>query len=355
VPDAAAPVAVLGAGSWGTALALLLAGADDVAAAAVAGEIRLWDRTPALVDGLRRNRENRRYLPGFPLPAAVLPRDDIAAAVAGASCVVVAVPSGAVGDVLAAAAPHLPGGGCDVVLAAKGLEGATGRRPSELAADVLEGRTASPLRFPVVALSGPNLAVEVARGVPTAAVAASPDGAAAERARARFSRKSFRVYTGADRTGVEIGGAVKNVLAIAGGVSDGLGYGDNTKAALLTRGLAEMARLGVACGARRATFYGLSGVGDLLATAASRLSRNWRVGEGLAKGEPLPAILARLGQVAEGVTTARAVQVLSERRGVEMPVCRAVGRLLFDGASPAHEVAALLARAPREEEEDDEG
>jgi glycerol-3-phosphate dehydrogenase (NAD(P)+) len=157
------------------------------------------------------------------------------------------------------------------------------------------------------------------------------------------------VYTSHDRAGVEIGGAVKNVLAIAGGVSDGLGFGDNTKAALLTRGLAEMARLGLACGAERATFYGLSGVGDLLATAASRLSRNWRVGEGLARGEPLDAVLQRLGQVAEGVTTARAVRTLSAQVGVEMPVCEAVARLLFENASPVDEVHGLMARAPKEE------
>jgi glycerol-3-phosphate dehydrogenase (NAD(P)+) len=207
-----------------------------------------------------------------------------------------------------------------VVLAAKGLDAGTGRRPSEVAADVLA-------RFflpPLVALSGPNLAAEVARGVPAAAVAACPDAEAARRVRDLFNRPAFRVYTANDRTGVEIGGAVKNVLAIAGGVSDGLGFGDNTKAALLTRGLAEMARLGVACGAERDTFYGLSGVGDLLATAASRLSRNWRVGDALARGESLDAVLARLGQVAEGVTTARAVRMLAARANVEMPVCEAV-------------------------------
>ncbi len=331
------PVAVLGAGSWGTALALLLAFGENPS------PVRLWDRSPDLLNDLRTARENKRYLPGHALPPAVVPANDIGAAVCGAVFVVVAVPSGAVGDVLRAAAPDLPPNGT-VILAAKGLEDTTGRRPSEVAAEALGGGN-----LPLVALSGPNLAGEIARGVPAAAVAACPDADAARRVRDLFNRPAFRVYTSADRTGVEIGGAVKNVLAIAGGVSDGLGFGDNTKAALLTRGLAEMARLGVARGAEQGTFYGLSGVGDLLATAASRLSRNWRVGDALARGEPLDAILARLGQVAEGVTTARAVRTLAARAGVEMPVCEAVARLLFEGADPRAAVSNLMARAPRDE------
>lgn len=343
----ATPVAVLGAGSWGTALALLLAQATE-GGANLAADVRLWDRTPELISALAHERENKRYLPGHVLPDAIVPTGDIAQAVRGAGCVVVAVPSGAVGDVLRAAAPHLPpgSGGCDIVLAAKGLE-ETGRRPSEVAAAALSVNA----KPSFVALSGPNLAAEIARGVPAAAVAACPDRDAARRVQARFSRPAFRVYTSSDRIGVEMGGAVKNVLAIAGGVSDGLGFGDNTKATLLTRGLAEMARLGVACGAEPGTFYGLSGVGDLLATAASRLSRNWRVGEGLANGEPLAVILERLGQVAEGVTTARAVQTLAARTGVETPVCAVVARLLFEGASPAGEVRALMSRTPKNEGE----
>jgi glycerol-3-phosphate dehydrogenase (NAD(P)+) len=330
-------VAVLGAGSWGTALALLLA---EGAAAGVC----LWDRTPALVERLRGERENARYLPGFPLPEVVEPTTHIADAVSGTSCVVVAVPSGAVAEVLGQAAPHMPPG-CDVVLAAKGLEPETGRLPWEVAEAAL-GNSGG---FALIALSGPNLAAEVARGVPAAAVAACPDADAARRTAERFNRPAFRVYTSRDRSGVEIGGAVKNVLAIAGGVSDGLGFGDNTKATLLTRGLAEMTRLGVACGAQAETFYGLAGVGDLMATAASRLSRNWRVGEGLAKGETLDAILARLGQIAEGVPTARAVLLLAARNGVEVPVCAAVHALLFEGASPQETVTRLLSR-PRKGE-----
>ena len=328
------PVAVLGGGSWGTALALLLAAGGY--------ETRLWDRTPALAEALVSDRENRRYLPGFALPANIFPTADIAGATADAVCVVLAVPSHAIRGVAEMAAPHLAPG-TDIALAAKGME-ASGLFPAEVAAQVFGENV-----FPLVALSGPNLAVEVARGVPTAAVAACPEGDAAERVAERFNRPTFRVYTSSDRTGVEIGGAVKNALAIAGGVSDGLGYGENTKAALLTRGLAEMTRLGVACGAKAETFYGLAGVGDLMATAASRLSRNWRVGEGIAKGETLDAILTRLGQVAEGVPTAKALVALAAARNVEMPVCRAVAGLLFESLSPTEAVTALLTRTRRDE------
>jgi glycerol-3-phosphate dehydrogenase (NAD(P)+) len=326
-------VAVIGAGSWGTALGLLLAAGGH--------ETRLWDRTPPFAAILASDRENRRYLPGFPFPKNILPTAVAAVAVGGADCVVIAVPSHGVRSVLAEVAKRLKPG-ADIVLAAKGMD-SSGLFPSEIATEILGDS------FPITALSGPNLAVEVARGVPTAAVAASTDADATERIVDLFSRPAFRVYTGSDRMGVEIGGAVKNVLAIAAGVSDGLGYGDNTKAALLTRGLAEMARLGVASGANVETFYGLAGVGDLMATAASRLSRNWRVGEGIAKGEPLQTILARLGQVAEGVPTAKALVAVAEARGVEMPVCSVVASLLFTGESPIAAVAALLNRSRKGE------
>jgi glycerol-3-phosphate dehydrogenase (NAD(P)+) len=345
-------VTVLGAGSWGTALALLLAEGGRT--------VTLWDRNPAHIAALRADRENRRYLPGFPLPSSLFPNDAIAESITGATCLVVAVPSSAVRDVIMLASPHLSPH-ADIVLAAKGMEEATGLFPAEVAAEVRGAGSRergteetelpdSPSTAPsLIVLSGPNLAAEVARGVPTAAVAACPDNEAAERTAERFNRAAFRVYTTEDRLGVEIGGAIKNVLAIAGGVSDGLGFGDNTKAALLTRGLVEMTRLGTALGADARTFYGLAGVGDLMATAASRLSRNWRVGEGLAKGETLDAILARLGQVAEGVPTARAVGRLAEKMGVEMPVCRTVAAMLFEGMTPRAAVESLLARSRKGE------
>ncbi|MES2461904.1 MAG: NAD(P)H-dependent glycerol-3-phosphate dehydrogenase [Armatimonadota bacterium] len=325
-------VAVLGAGSWGTALALLLAEGG-----AARTEVRLWDRTPAVAQAIAADRENRHYLPGFPLPPHITVTADIAEAVRDVACVVLAVPSGAVRSVATLAAPHLLSG-CDIVLASKGLEPETGLLPYQVAEELLGPD------FPLVALSGPNLASEIARGIPAAAVSACPDPDAAERVSRLFHRNAFRVYTSDDRTGVEIGGAVKNVLAIAGGVSDGLGFGDNTKAALLTRGLTEMARFGVAMGARRDTFYGLTGVGDLMATAASRLSRNWRVGEGLAKGESLPAILERLGQVAEGVSTAQVVTRIAAQKGIEMPVCEAVAHLLAGETSPREAVDDLMSR-----------
>jgi glycerol-3-phosphate dehydrogenase (NAD(P)+) len=331
-------VAVLGAGSWGTALALLLAEDGDRPT-----KILLWDRTPALAQAIAADRENRHYLPGFPLPSTITVTADIAEAVGSASGIVVAVPSGAVRSVGTLAAPYLISGS-DIVLASKGLEPETGLLPYQVAEEILG------TDFPLIALSGPNLASEIARGIPTAAVSACPDDSAAERIAYLFHRNTFRVYTSEDRIGVEIGGAVKNVLAIAGGVSDGLGFGDNTKATLLTRGLTEMARFGVAMGAKRDTFYGLTGVGDLMATAASRLSRNWRVGEGLAKGEPLSRILERLGQVAEGVSTAQVVTRLAQDKGIEMPVCAAVADLLMGKITPRDAVDDLMARhASREE------
>lgn len=316
-------VAVLGAGSWGTALALLLA--QD------GGVVRLWDRTPEQIAALLAARENQRYLPGHPLPLNLQPTASLSEALQGARCVVVAVPSAAVDAVLGRAtlAPN-----ADIVLASKGLDPETLELPADVALRCAPGH-------PVIALSGPNLAREVAAGVPTAAVAASDDAAAARRIAERFNRPTFRTYVSDDRTGVELGGAVKNVLAIAGGVADGLGYGDNTKAALMTRGLGEMARLGVALGGKRETFYGLAGVGDLMATAASRLSRNWRVGHGLGQGKTLAAILAELGQVAEGVPTAQAVARLAEKLDLSLPVCCTVADLLAGRLSPHDGVARL--------------
>ncbi len=328
-------LAVLGAGSWGTALALLLSEGDESA-------IALWDRSPGQIEDLCRGGENARYLPGHPLSANISPTDSLEEALSGAKLVVLAVPSVAVESVLSQStwflAPH-----ATLVLASKGIDPATLEMPVDLAHRLAPGRA-------VVALSGPNLAREVARGVPTAAVAASDSLEAAQLVADRFNRPTFRTYVGDDIRGVEIGGAVKNVLAIAGGVSDGLGYGDNTKAALLTRGLSEMARLGVALGAKKETFYGLAGVGDLIATAASRLSRNWRVGNGLALGKTLPEILSELGQVAEGVPTAEAVARLAEKHGLELPVCASVYALLQGHLTPFDAVARLtVGRATRTE------
>jgi len=325
---------VLGAGSWGTALALLLAEGGS--------PVRLWDRTPAQITALATERENRRYLPGHPLPENIHPTASLAEALRDSACVVIAVPSAALAEVLAAAAPFLMPE-ADLVLASKGIDPETLELSSDIAARLAPGHA-------LVALSGPNLAREVAAGIPTAAVAASSAPEAAQRIAERFNRPTFRTYASSDLIGVEVSGAVKNVLAIAGGISDGLGYGDNTKAALMTRGLGELARLGTALGGKRETFYGLAGVGDLMATAASKLSRNWRVGNGLAQGKPLEAILAELGQVAEGVPTAQAVAKLAQKHALTLPVCVTVADLLEGKLSPREGVARLTEnRAARSE------
>ncbi|HZO88704.1 MAG TPA: NAD(P)H-dependent glycerol-3-phosphate dehydrogenase [Chthonomonadaceae bacterium] len=336
-----ANVCILGAGSWGTALATLLA--DNGHA------VRLWARDAALAEALSAARENRRYLPGIPLPEAVAPTADIETALAGAEVVVFAVPSGAVRQVAREAARHIASEAL-LISAAKGLEEGTGARMSQVLAAELpgsEGRT--------IALSGPNLALEVARGVPTASVAASTNPEAARAAQRLFIGQptpTFRVYSGRDVIGVEFGGAIKNVIAIGAGICDGLGYGDNSKAALMTRGLTEAIRLGVAQGAEAATFLGLSGVGDLIATGASRLSRNYRVGFALGQGRALPDILAELGQVAEGVPTTRVLCDLAARSGVEMPLCAALHAVLFARRAPLAVIRELMLRPPKAEHPD---
>ena len=333
-------IAVLGAGSWGTALAALLAANGHA--------VRLWARSPALVGALRARHENREYLPGIALDASILPTSRLVDALAQADVIVFAVPSGALRDV---AREALPFSVQDALLisASKGLEEGTGLRMSQTLAEVWPGASAH-----TVALSGPNLAVEVARGVPSASVAASANPDAARQAQRLFSRQAaptFRVYTSQDVIGVELGGAIKNVIAIGAGVCDGLGYGDNSKAALMTRGLTEAIRLGVRLGAQADTFRGLSGLGDLMATGASRLSRNYRVGLALGQGRALSDVLADLGQVAEGVPTTRVLYELAARAAVEMPLCGALNSVLFEGRDAPDMIRNLMLRPPREENE----
>lgn len=331
-------VTVLGAGSWGTALAALLAANGHT--------VRLWAREESLVETLQTVRENARYLPGITLSPRIQPTADRAEAVAQADVVVFAVPSGALRQVAEEFAPYLAS---DVLLlsASKGLEDNSGLRMSQVLATTLpeaEART--------VVLSGPNLAVEMARGVPTASVAASLNPEAATTVQKLFTYQSpptFRVYTSGDVIGVELGGAIKNVIAIGAGVCDGLGYGDNAKAALMTRGLSEAVRLGRAQGADEATFLGLSGVGDLIATGASSLSRNYRVGKALGEGRSLFDTLAELGQVAEGVPTTRALCELAARSQVEMPLCSALNAVLFENRSAPDMIRELMLRPPKPE------
>ena len=332
-------IAVIGAGSWGTALAVLL-GASERA------EVRLWARDTALVEALTTTRQNSRYLPDVTLPEIVAPTTDLAAAVADADFIALAVPCGAVRAVSLEMAPALTNNAI-IISAAKGLETGTGLRMSEVIAEAMPGSSER-----IVALSGPNLAVEVARGIPTASVAASINSDSARAVQRLFAMQAaptFRVYTGRDVIGVELGGAIKNVIAIASGVCDGLGFGDNSKAGLMTRGLTEAIRLGVAQGADSATFLGLSGVGDLIATGNSRLSRNYRVGAALGRGESLATVLAELGQVAEGVPTTRVLCDLAARCQVEMPLCAALYSVLFEGRAAPDVIRELMLRPPKEE------
>jgi len=331
-------VAIIGAGSWGTALSIVLGGAGH--------PVRLRARRQEVAEAISRTRHNPDYLPEFELPGSVSATADLAEAADGAHIILLAVPSDGMRATCEQLTPHVrPGQG--IISAAKGLEHGSGRRLSEVITEML-GRKGNP----VAVLSGPNLAPEVAAGIATVSVVASVEEAFAREVQASFSTPRFRLYTNPDVLGVELGGALKNIIAIAAGACDGLGFGDNTKAALLTRGLAEITRLGLALGARAETFRGLSGVGDLVATCAGRKSRNHRVGYDLARGRRLPEVLADMAQVAEGVETTRAARRLAERVGVEMPITAAVHAVLFEGLSAEEAVTALMTRSWRDELEE---
>ncbi|HTQ10599.1 MAG TPA: NAD(P)H-dependent glycerol-3-phosphate dehydrogenase [Fimbriimonadaceae bacterium] len=322
-------VSVVGAGAWGTALAILLARNGH--------EIKLLAHTDEEVEMLASHRENLRYLPGFALP------EEVSFGLAGAGVVktdmvVMAVPSGAVRE----SAHYLADGSDLIVIASKGLEASTGKPLTEVVLDVHP-------QAQVGAISGPNLAVEIVRGVPTAAVTAFPSEADAEIVRQAFKCRTFRVYITDDVIGIQIAGALKNCVAIAAGISDGLGFGDNTKGALIARGLREMTLLGVARGARPETFTGIAGVGDLFATASSELSRNYRVGRALGEGGVLATILENLGQVAEGVPTTYAAMVLAKELDVKTPVFDAIRDVLDERMRPIEGVALLMERETPQE------
>ena len=319
-------IAVLGAGSWGTALAILLAEGGH--------EVTLWGRDG--VEELRNHRENRRYLPGRRLPDALAVTGDLKAAVAGSDLVVLALPSQSVRAVARAAAPAVPRGST-VVCASKGLEEKSCLTLDKVIAEAIP-------QSPVVLLSGPTFALEIAAGLPAAAVAASADVEAAALVQGTFAGARLRVYTTEDVVGVAIGGALKNVIAIAAGCCDGLGCGSNARAALITRGLHEIGRLATRLGGNPLTLAGLAGLGDLVLTCTGELSRNRKVGLALAAGEPLPSITARLGQVAEGVQTALLGDQLARKLGVEMPITTQVAALVSGRRSPHDAVADLLSR-----------
>jgi glycerol-3-phosphate dehydrogenase (NAD(P)+) len=328
--------AVVGAGSWGTTLALQLARRGN--------SVRLWDVDAANLSRIEAERENRKFLPGIALPKSIEVTYDLRGALGEASLVVWAVPSTALRSAARAAKPYLPDTALEVC-ATKGLEPGDGhspRRMSEVLEDELGER-------PRASLLGPSHAEEVALEVPTSIVAAASQIRWAEAAQRAFFAPRFRVYAQDDLVGVELGSALKNVIALAAGVGDGLGYGDNTKGALLTRGLAEMSRLGTALGGRRETFFGLSGMGDLITTAISRHSRNRRVGEELGRGRALAEVLDELGQVAEGVNTAAPALALAREHDVEVPITRQVVAMIHEGKPAEVALQDLLARDPKRE------
>jgi glycerol-3-phosphate dehydrogenase (NAD(P)+) len=332
-------VSVVGAGAWGTTLAWLLADKGL--------RVRLWVREPELADVMREQRRNTTFMPDLVLPELVLPSNDLAAVLSCARLVLVVVPSHGLREVARAAAPVFPADAV-VVSATKGLERGSEMRMTEVLAQELGSSHCGS----IAALSGPNLSSEIAQGMPAVSVVASAEEATARFVQEVLSSSLFRVYSNCDIIGVELCGALKNVVAIAAGACDGLGFGDNAKAALLTRGLAEMGRLGVPLGARASTFWGAAGLGDLAATCMSRLSRNWSVGWRLAQGETLEQIQRSRDSVAEGIYTTTAAYELAARLGVEVPITAAVRAVLFEGSSPAEVARLLMTRQSRMETEE---
>ena len=323
-------VAVLGSGSWGTAFGKVLADAG--------GEVVLWARREELAAQVRDTHENADYLPGIALPAALTATSDALTAVDGADFVVLAVPSQSLRDNLGAVARGLAPGAVLVSLM-KGVELGTTKRMSEVIAEVGD---VPPSQVAVV--TGPNLAKEIALGQPAATVVACTDAAVAERLQLACTTGYFRPYTNVDVVGCELGGAVKNVIALATGMAEGMGFGDNTKASLITRGLAETSRLGVALGADPMTFAGLAGLGDLVATCTSSLSRNRTFGMKLGRGETLEQILAQKQQTAEGVKSCRSILDLARKHDVDMPITEHVVSVVHDGMTPADMVRGLMSR-----------
>ena len=323
-------IAVIGGGAWGTALADLLARKGE--------QVTLWAREPEVVEGVNQSHVNEMFLPGASLAPALHAESDIAAAMHGVETVVSVAPSHAVRPVMADAAKALDRSRPLVVSASKGLDPDRLERPSCILAEVLAPGT------PVAVLSGPSFAWEVFQQQPTAVVAAATDHAVAQRTQRVFSTGYFRVYSHTDVVGVELAGALKNVIALAAGILEGLGLGFNTRAALITRGLAEITRLGVTLGAQPMTFAGLAGMGDLILTATGALSRNRTLGVALGQGQTLQQALAGKASVVEGVNTTRTAVALGERHGVEMPIAREVANVLFQNKPPRQAVSDLMER-----------
>lgn len=332
-------IAIIGAGSWATALAISLAGKGF--------QVSMWSRGSELIQEIRATGENCRYLPGVAFPENINISTDMEKVLNDSSAVVFGVPSHAFRNVLRAAMPHIPGSSI-VVNVAKGIEEDTLFRMSEVFAEVIGDNQL----FRYVTLSGPSHAEEVGRSIPSTVVVASSSLETAGTAQDLFMAKNFRVYTNPDIAGVELGGALKNVIALGTGIADGLGFGDNTKAALMTRGLAEMTRLGLAMGSSPLTFAGLAGVGDLIVTCTSMHSRNRRAGIEIGRGKSLQEAIDSVKMVVEGVRTTRAAHCLAQKYQVEMPITEQMYQVLFNGLSPLSAVNNLMARGKRNEMEE---
>ena len=317
-----------------TACSILLADHPDQ-------EVAIWSRSAETAAELRKSRCNERLLPGIQIPERVQITHEIDAAIDGAEFLVAAIPSKYLRSTLESLASKLTGNR-PVISVVKGMEAETFLRPSQIIEETIGSRA-------VVALCGPSHAEEIARRLPASVVAASGDVALAKRVQEMFSTDRFRVYTNPDLIGAELAGALKNIIGIAAGISDGLGYGDNAKSALMTRGIVEISRFGVTLGAEPETFAGLAGIGDLITTCISPYGRNRQVGERLGKGETLEQILSSMDAVAEGVSTTHAVQQLADQRGIDMPITSQVYRVLFEGVSAEEATDNLMNRPPREE------
>ena len=328
-------MAVIGAGSWGTALAIQCARAGH--------PTRLWGRNAALVESMQKARRNERYLPDAEFPERLVAVANLADALRGARDALVAVPSSAFRTTLIAIKPHLEAG-ARIAWASKGFEMDTGLLPHQVAQEIAGDECGA-------VLSGPTFAREVGAGLPTAMTVASRDAQFAKELALRLSGPHFRAYTQSDIVGVEVGGAVKNVIAIGSGIADGMGFGANTRVALITRGLAEMMRLGLALGAQRETFMGLAALGDLVLTCTDDQSRNRRLGLELGQGESLEDAQRSIRQVVEGVTAAGAVRKVADRCGVEMPICREVYRIMHEGRPVRAALQELMGREVRAESE----
>lgn len=329
-------IAVIGAGSWGTALAMVLAENEH--------EVRLWGHKPEQINEINHNHTNEKYLPNIQLSEAIVGYSSLQQAMENIEMIILAVPTKAIREVLRKIC-EFQRSPITIVHVSKGIEPDTLLRISEM----IEEEMSEDLLKDVVVLSGPSHAEEVSLRHPTTVTVSSKNEEAAKWAQDLFMNQNFRVYTNSDVIGVEIGGALKNIIALAAGISDGLGYGDNAKAALITRGLAEIARLGTKMGANPLTFLGLSGIGDLIVTCTSVHSRNWRAGNMLGKGLKLEEVLQNMGMVVEGVRTTKAAHQLSESYEVQMPIADALYQVLFNGFPPKEAVDSLMGRLKTKE------